>query len=358
MDEKCASICRIDLSSIKRHKDRWHAPPNQETCKFVPSNALDVQELRKKYVETETLEIEADALQSQLEFRLEEKSLPDKSDVCSVSNVESLSIDDSTKESFHDFLSDSFQDLQEKDIPSSIQTHEFLGEEVDNGRSLNKHKLAPKSQSTLLCYSADHPYVSEDDLTLEKVMDAISNLSIKMDNINKYHASLTELAFKDSEVRISMNKIREANNIIELGDALPLLQWFYDEPTERAVLRCLHCFLLHQEAKPSLGKLTPLQAQKVLNSSGCSTLATGIFLKKDKTQALIKGHNETWYHQKTPVVSICVSLALDQNNTKRQWRSTNNGKSWKKSKSQTHQIFFGQRLLISKWEQLENTWKH
>ena len=127
-----------------------------------------MQELRKKYVETEnfqksdstetvigkTLEIEADALQSQLEFRLEEKSLPDKSDVCSVSNVESLSIDDSTKESFHDFLSDSFQDLEEKDIPSSIHTHEFLGEEVDDGRSLNKHKLAPKSQSTLLCYSA------------------------------------------------------------------------------------------------------------------------------------------------------------------------------------------------------------
>ena len=123
-------------------------------------------------------------------------------------------------------------------------------------------------------------------------MDAISNLSIKMDNINRYHASLTELAFKDSEVRISVNKIREANNIIELSDALPLLQWFHDEPTETAVLRCLPCFLLHQEAKSSLGKLTPLQAQKVLNSSGCSTLATGIFLKKNKTQALIKGHNE------------------------------------------------------------------
>ena len=78
-----------------------------------------------------------------------------------------------------------------------------------SGPSLNKHKLAPKSQSTLLCYSADHPNVSEDEVTLEKIMDAISNLSTKMDNIKKYHASLTELAFKDSEERISVNKIQE-----------------------------------------------------------------------------------------------------------------------------------------------------
>ena len=88
MDEKCASICRIDPSSIRRHQGRWHTPPNQETCKFVPSNALDVQELRKKYAETENFQksdstetvigktsaIQADALQPQLEFALK-KSL-------------------------------------------------------------------------------------------------------------------------------------------------------------------------------------------------------------------------------------------------------------------------------------------
>ena len=52
-----------------------------------------------------------------------------------------------------------------------------------------------------------------------------------MDNINKYHASLTELAFEDSEIRMLMNEIQEAKNIIELGDALCFLQWFYDETT-------------------------------------------------------------------------------------------------------------------------------
>ena len=95
-----------------------------ETENFQKSDSTET-------VTGKALEIEADALQSQLEFHLKKNSLPKKSDVCSVSNVK-------------------IQGLEEKDIPSPIQTHEFLGEEVDDGRSLNKHKLAPKSQATLL----------------------------------------------------------------------------------------------------------------------------------------------------------------------------------------------------------------
>ncbi|CAB3992085.1 Hypothetical predicted protein [Paramuricea clavata] len=313
-DEKCASICRIDQSSIKRHKHRWHTSPNPELCKFVPSTALDVQELRKKYKFTESGDLvemkktlETGALQSKEDLNPEKESFPNESDRCSVSTFESLSINNSAIESFDDSLLDSYQDLEEKPMSSSVQTQELLDTEVHDEQSLDVHKPSAKSQSTLLCYSTPQSNTSKEDLTLQHVMGAISNLSIKMDNISKQHASLTELAFEDSEVRTSVNKIREANNIVELNDASPLLQWFYDEITETAVLRCLPCSQLQQEAKPSLAKLTPLQAQRILNSSGSGTLATGIFLKKDKTQALIKGHNGTWYHQKTACIEhLCL----------------------------------------------------
>ena len=83
------------------------------------------------------------------------KSLSDKLDYFSVSNLKSLSIDNSIAETFDDFMSESFQDSEEKDMPSPIQTHKSQGEEVDDGRSLNKHKLTPKSKSILLSYLTD-----------------------------------------------------------------------------------------------------------------------------------------------------------------------------------------------------------
>ena len=49
MEGRCATICRIDKSSVKRHKSRWHCLPKKESCTFVPSDAVEVHELRRKY---------------------------------------------------------------------------------------------------------------------------------------------------------------------------------------------------------------------------------------------------------------------------------------------------------------------
>ena len=48
-DGKFASLCRSDTSSIKRHKERWHKEAESTKCTVVPSNAPEVQSLRKQY---------------------------------------------------------------------------------------------------------------------------------------------------------------------------------------------------------------------------------------------------------------------------------------------------------------------
>ena len=76
-------------------------------------------------------------------------------------------------------------------------------------------------------------------------MEAISNLSIKVANIGKQHASLAQLAFKDDETRANIVGIRAAENIMQLVEVAKLVQWFFDESSETAVLHCLPCFQMH-----------------------------------------------------------------------------------------------------------------
>ena len=96
--------------------------------------------------------------------------------------------------------------------------------------------------------------------------------------------------------------MREAQNIFHLAEDSQLIEWFYDESLETAMLRCLPCLKLHAVAKPHIVNLTPLQAQQSLNSTSSGTLATGMFLKRDTIRLLIRGHNATWYRQK----NICI----------------------------------------------------
>ncbi len=48
-EERFTSVCRMDASSINRHKKRWHNLPNTTASTFVPSTAPEVQALRQKY---------------------------------------------------------------------------------------------------------------------------------------------------------------------------------------------------------------------------------------------------------------------------------------------------------------------
>ncbi len=129
-------------------------------------------------------------------------------------------------------------------------------------------------------------------------MQSVEKLSLKVEEMAKKHATLEQLALEDSDVHKSVTAARSTENIIDLSSATKLLQWFYDEGTECAVLRCFPCFQILLEAKPTLANLTPAQAQSLLNSTSSGTLASGISLKKETTRLLIEGHNRTWYRYK------------------------------------------------------------
>ena len=47
-EERSSSICRLDNSSIQRHKDRWHKLPDREKCTFVPASSPSAASLRDR----------------------------------------------------------------------------------------------------------------------------------------------------------------------------------------------------------------------------------------------------------------------------------------------------------------------
>ena len=49
LDEKFTSICRVDKTSIQRHKDRWHKTPEREVCTFVPGSSPEISMLKMQY---------------------------------------------------------------------------------------------------------------------------------------------------------------------------------------------------------------------------------------------------------------------------------------------------------------------
>ena len=78
--------------------------------------------------------------------------------------------------------------------------------------------------------------------TLQTVMGAIANLTLKVDEIGRKHKRMTQLACEDSETSKAIIKIREAENIVELTEATKLIERFYDKNLETGVLRCLPCY--------------------------------------------------------------------------------------------------------------------
>ena len=164
-----------------------------------------------------------------------------------------------------------------------------------------------KRQGTLLSFIGDGKPSDPNETSLKDVMDAIANLTLKVDSIGKQNKSLTHLAFDDELTRNSLKGIREAENILELANATELVDFFYDEHSQDAVLRCLPCYNLYLKSRPTLSNLTPFEAQRIINSSGSGTLGTGLFLKKNTTPLLIEGHNKTWYRQKNNCMNhLCL----------------------------------------------------
>jgi hypothetical protein len=139
--------------------------------------------------------------------------------------------------------------------------------------------------------------------------------------------------------------------MIELNDATRLLEWFYDEITECAILRCLPCLELHLAARPTLRPLTPFRAQQLLNPTGNGTLSSGIFVNKETSRLFITGHNQV------TALIIFVSLDVDQQNTQKQWRNMERGRSTYTENLQYAKTSFEPQLLMLSLGQLEDTLK-
>ena len=138
-----------------------------------------------------------------------------------------------------------------------------------------------------------------------------------------FKQAMERFVFEDCDVRIAVLEMREARNIFQLVDASELLEFFYDDESETAILRCLACFKLHLASKPTLSSLTPFQAQRILNSSSTTSsgrLGSRIILKQETTRLLVNGQNQTWYRQKKLASTICACLGMVRNCTRMAWR--------------------------------------
>lgn len=258
-EERFASICRLDSFSIQRHKGRWHKLLERKACTFVPASSPAASRIRDKYKNHGRL---YDSKKQQT-YNTKESKDPQ----CETTTTAEL----------------------------NQRTQQHLVSEI------------PSRQTTLLDLKASDKSSLSEGASLKQCLDAISALSIKVDNISSQTSTLKHLACENTETRDSIIEIKESDNIIQMNDATPLLERFYDEDTECGVLRCAPCYELHVAAKPTLRSLTPFRANQLLNPKGNGTLSTGIFFNKETSQHLIRGRHHVWYHHKRRCIDhLCL----------------------------------------------------
>ena len=153
-DEKFASLCRSDSSSVNRHKERWHKGEESRSCTIVPSSAPEVQSMQKDCHKSKTPQ------QSFQKTDLSEFLEKDSSPTRHLNSVTSQSVD--------------------------------VDEESDSCNSLKV-----KSQATLLSYrKADQ----SSSTSINDVMNAIEKLSLKVDQFGKQHATVEQMLCEDDSV--------------------------------------------------------------------------------------------------------------------------------------------------------------
>ena len=137
-------------------------------------------------------------------------------------------------------------------------------------------------------------------------MEFINNLSMEIKKMTSCHNKM-ENVLNDRNQAKTLERVKKVENINEIMEATDLIEWFYDESSKCGALRSKLCFELPEISKPHIFTLTPLRAQRILNSSSSGTLATGIFFTKDQTRELITGKNQYWYKQKNSCIDhLCL----------------------------------------------------
>ena len=305
MDERCVTLSRVNTSSVNRHKMRWHNTPQTQQCTIVPSTAPEVQQLNARYGKAQKMQASATKSSGRLQpvseptlvLSLDEPRQPELeftlgAKIVSQKECESISVRRGTSE-----LTEPAQTITPQ--ASLKESPAMLGARPTQQKTLLSFRNAPQTNTETINQGKD--------TTLEDVMKAISSLSVKVESFGKQHATLEQLVSEDSDVLRSLTAMRQAINIHQLAEASKFLEFYYDEDSETALLRCLPCFKLQLAARPTLNSLTPLAAQRIINPSSNGTIGTGIIFKKDTTRLLIEGHNQTWYRQKKSCIDhLCL----------------------------------------------------
>ena len=260
--ENTCEIYRNNVSSIQRHKERWHNKDNKK-CTFVPADSREIIDMRKKAKDNVSVELMAD---------------------------ENVSSTASNRD-------DNVADNIPPEIDYESESGYFDNSEVDTSHS------SKQLQSTLLNMVAENPKnLESSSASIDDVLTAISNMNIKLDKMGGRYATMEKEYFQqyDKSTKLALENIKKAENIHDLNLASDgILEFFYNEESGESVVRCNPCYRLHIASKPALSSTTPSQAVRILCKSGNGNLATGLLLNKKTTNMLIEGHNESWYHQKS-----------------------------------------------------------
>ncbi len=220
--------------------------PNSIQCTIVPESAPEVSALKKEYRKVKQKDssavLHADTLSNAVENMTKENTMVDDFEVQQFQRPEGA-------------MGKTSEEMETNDGIF------FSDDSEPNDLAALKSQSSVKNQSTLLTMTRAMATEQTTDTSLKQVIDAVADLSLKIDSIGKQHKTMVQLALEDGEVQRSISTMREAENILQLTESTQLLEWFYNETTECAVLRC---FQLHLAAKPTLAKLTPLKAQRLL----------------------------------------------------------------------------------------------
>ena len=121
-------------------------------------------------------------------------------------------------------------------IDSNKSENVFAGPDEHNSHEGKGVSEKSKRQGTLLSFIQDVKPSDPNETSLKDVVDAIANLTLKVDSIEKRSKSLTHLALDDKLTRNSLQGLQETENILVLASATELIDFFYDDPLQDAVL--------------------------------------------------------------------------------------------------------------------------
>ena len=291
---KNASICRINASSIDRHKVRWHTAANNQSCTVVPSSAPDVRQLYAKYGKAKKVHAQASKDKSRSQ----------------ATNAVTSSCQSTRQKTLLSFCHSKTNKDSNQPIQSTDQALDNNFNEVTAITEAKRDSFESSDQGVqgINSTSKDLMKINRDSTpsscqaNIDDVMKAISNLSLKVENFGKRHSSLEQLVAEYNEVLKSLATMRTASNIHQLAEASKYLEFFYNEESETGLLRCKACFKLQVTARPTINNLSPFQAQRIINSCGSGTFGTGKIFSKDVTPLLVEGNNQIWYRQK----KLCI----------------------------------------------------